>query len=264
MSDRARLFFSHATEDKGRILQVYGRLIEAFPDLDPWIDTFEITGGQALLDKIAEGMDQAVRFFVFLSPISVTKPWVQAELRRALTQELGGKRPDYVVPVKLGGLTSVPAFVEHKKYIDLDRLTQAEWLAEFRAAATGTKLPNGVSTVENLVIAGVVADPSQPHVVQVALAAQHWAEDIGFIVETSENPMAVTHAWAKGGRGGPVSYSKYVVPGEVGFALRDTRLMPGDDFRLTITFSPGVKGDKAIQGIRLWNGQGGNDSGILF
>lgn len=263
MDESTRLFFSHATEDKGRVLQVYGRLIEAYPHLDPWIDTFEITGGQALLDKIAEGMDEAARFFVFLSPTSVGKPWVQAELRRALTQELGGKRPGYVIPVKMGGLSAVPPFVEHKKYIDLDRLTEAEWLAEFNAAATGTKLPSGVAAVDNLQV-DTVADPAQPHIVQLAFRANHWAEDIGFIIETTRPAKTVSHIWAAGGWGGPASYSKFVRPAEVGYALRDERLMPGSDFRLTVAFDPGVDGLKAIAGVRTWDGQGGNESGVLF
>ncbi len=263
MGHTTRLFFSHATEDKGRVLQVYGRLIEAYPDLDPWIDTFEITGGQALLDKIAEGMDQAARFFVFLSPVSVGKPWVQAELRRALTQELGGQRPGYVVPVKMGGLSAVPPFMEHKKYIDLDRLTQAEWMAELRAAATGTKLPSGVTTVENLLV-DTVADPAEPHIVQLAIRAQHWADEIGFIVETSRVAQTVSHVWAAGGRGGAASYSKFIRPTEVGYALRDERLTPGSDFRLTIVFEPGVDGRQAIVGMRTWDGKGGSESGVLF
>ncbi len=263
MADDPRVFFSHATEDKGRVLQVYGRLIEAYPDLDPWIDTFEIVGGQQLLDAIAAGMDAASRFFVFLSPVSIGKSWVKAELRRALTQELGGARPDYVVPVKMGGLQIVPPFVESKKYIDLDRLTEREWLAEFYAAATGAKLPSGVVTKQNLEVRKV-ADPAQTHVAQLSFRALHWAEEAAFAVGTSSPATAVSHAWAAGGRGGAVSYAKKLSPTEIAFSLPTERLTPGADLRITVEFAQGVDALAALGGVRPWDGSGATESGMLF
>jgi len=185
-----KVFFSHATEDKGRVLAVYERLVARYPDLEPWVDTFEITGGQALLDRIAAGMDEAEKFFVFLSPVSIEKPWVQAEFRRALTQELSGQRPEYVVPVKMGGLTKVPAFMETKKYINLDALTEAEWLGEFYAAASGAGLSKEFAVEPNLIIDGATF-ASEPHVAQFRIQVRHWAEETSF--------KAITRTPGRGG-----------------------------------------------------------------
>ncbi|GAA1155005.1 toll/interleukin-1 receptor domain-containing protein [Nocardioides aquiterrae] len=253
MAERRRIFFSHASEDKGRMLQVYGKLLEHHPDLDPWVDTFEITGGQVLLDKIAEGMDAAERFFVFLSPVSIKKPWVQAELKRALTQEIGGERPDFVVPIKMGGLTEVPPFVEAKKYIDLDRLTEHEWVAEIYAAATGTKLPSSVATTPNVVLLGSVVDPHNPALIQYQFEVQHWAEKMAVRVETTTRVEDIS-CWLLG----------YAGMASVHEAVHDTwaatswpdPVMAGNRFVVEVVFPTGVDAQAAITGIGPWDGSG--------
>jgi hypothetical protein len=71
-------------------------------------------------------MNEAEKFFIFLSPMSVNKPWVQRELRRALMREISGVDPQFIVPIKLGELDRLPAFLEDKLYIDLGRLTRED------------------------------------------------------------------------------------------------------------------------------------------
>lgn len=73
------------------------------------MDKYEIVGGDSLIKNIAEGMDQADKFFVFLSPTAVTKVWVQRELRRALMREIESVEANYIVPVKIGELKRMPA-----------------------------------------------------------------------------------------------------------------------------------------------------------
>lgn len=256
------VFFSHATEDKGRVLQVYARLIERYPELDPWIDTFEIKGGQDLLDQIAEGMDESHRMFVFLSPTSVEKPWVQAELKRALTQDISGDRPGYVVPVKMSGLKQVPAFMESKKYIDLDRLTEVEWLGEFYAAATGAALVRTVPMAPNLVV-GAVVDPGAPHVVQFGFSVRHWAEDASFKVPISVPALAVRPDWVSGGPIGSYNFAELLTPNHAGYAVAH-RITPGADFRITVTFPEGTIARDCVGDPQLWDGSGAASSGIAF
>jgi hypothetical protein len=264
VSDSVRLFFSHATEDKATVLQVAERLRKAHPELQPWIDTFEIVGGQALLDKIAEGMDSASRFFVFLSPVSVKKPWVNAELKRALTQEIGGSKPDYVVPVKMGGLTAMPPFIEPKKYIDLDRLSEPEWLAEFHAAATGKGLPSDIAPEQNLQVVPVGSPPGQSHIIQYTVRAQYWAEDIGLVFSTKARAEKVEWAWAAGGQGNPTNYSIIRTPTQAGIMLPGRRIKPGDDLRVTLTFNPGTDAAAMIFDLHEWSGDAANERGTVF
>src|SRR3954447_648766 len=146
-----KVFFSHASEDKGVVEAVYAEFVAAHPEHEPWVDMYKIVGGDSLLDKIARGMDESEKFFLFLSTVSVTKPWVKAELRRALMREIDGIEPGYIVPVKIGDLDAVPAWLEDKLYIDLGRLTKDEWLAQFNAAITGTPVgPPGSSGSSNI------------------------------------------------------------------------------------------------------------------
>ena len=250
-----RVFFSHATEDKGRVLAVYERLVARYPDLEPWVDTFEITGGQALLDRIAAGMDEAERFFVFLSPVSIEKPWVQAEFRRALTQELSGQRPEYVVPVKMGGLTRVPAFMENKKYINLDTLTEAEWLGEFYAAASGAGLSKEFAVEPNLIIDGATF-PSEPHVAQFRIQVRHWAEEASFKAITREPAASVKGWFEAGGRPGGGGIAELLTDSEAGYSEKMQRLTPGAIFVLDVRFPQGVSAAENISEIVPWDGQG--------
>jgi hypothetical protein len=110
----ARIFFSHASEGKPLVEAVYSEFVDAHPDHKPWVDRYEIAAGQNLIDKITEGMDRAEKFFIFLSPESVEKPWVKRELHRALMREIDGVDPDFIVPVKIGGLEQVPPFLEQR------------------------------------------------------------------------------------------------------------------------------------------------------
>jgi hypothetical protein len=79
-----RVFFSHASEDKAVVEQVFARVAETFPDFEVWLDTYEIVGGNDLIDKIAEGIESSEKFLIFLSERSIGKPWVRAELKKAL------------------------------------------------------------------------------------------------------------------------------------------------------------------------------------
>jgi hypothetical protein len=129
-----KAFFCHASEDKPIVEGVYERLLHHAPDLSAWLDKFEILAGQSLLDRIAAGMDESSKFVIFISQVSVTKPWVNRELRRAIMREIGGVDPDFIIPVLVNDIAAIPPFLEDKKYIPLNRMTEQEWLAELTAA----------------------------------------------------------------------------------------------------------------------------------
>ncbi len=254
----ARIFFSHASEDKPLVEAVYTELVDAHPDHEPWVDRYEIVGGQNLIDKITEGMDRSERFFVFLSPSSIEKPWVKRELQRALIREIDGVDPDYIVPVRIGGLTQVPPFLEAKRYIDLGRLTKKEWLAEFDAAITGAPAPPEKGHDNLLCEIGAVE--SEPHIGVVQLSARAWAEPFAFVINTSKDMapdepgltgrmMGLAEVLGTFGGQAP-RYEK--VPRRLKIACDDIDIRPGRPVLLRIPFPPGTNGDAAIESVQRW------------
>lgn len=121
-----RVFFSHASEDKAIVEQVYLRITTKYPEIKGWIDKYEIVGGDDLIEKIASGIDESDKFLIFISKNSINKSWVRTELKKALMKEISGINPNFIVPIKLGHIDTFPSFLESKLYIDLETKTEDE------------------------------------------------------------------------------------------------------------------------------------------
>jgi hypothetical protein len=257
----SKIFFSHASEDKEQVVGIAAEFVAEYPEMKPWIDTYEIVGGDSLLDKIAQGMDDADKFVVFLSPISIKKPWVNRELNRAIMHEISGIKPNYIVPVLVGPIEQVPAFLEEKKYVPVFSLTRAEWLLELKASIDGAFDAKPFAVVDNLE-AGVVSDKDRPNVGTVLFTAKSWAVDVSFHVRTREKASAYGHRWLAGGAG---AWNKWhtthgtVEDGSfyVAYAIPGGRLLPGDAFALRIRFPKDVEFDSMILSYSEWDGSGG-------
>lgn len=249
-----RVFFSYATEDADIIHAVRSRLGEEHPEHEPWIDLYEIVAGDSLIDKIAEGMDAAEKFFIFLSPVSVGKPWVKRELKRAIMREIQGVDPDYIVPVKVGDLTAIPPFLEEKLYIDLGKMTDVEWLAAFDAAITGMP-PRPVGAGSPNVVWWVESGPEGEHVAYVYFAAKAWAERFSFLVETNEDMVeetgSVTDVWPGGSLMGPINLERGPRVAALSFASPDLR--PGEPLAIKIEFPPGIDAKQAVSSVSRWS-----------
>ena len=93
-----RAFLCHATEDKptverlARALMAYG--------IDAFFDSWEICGGDSLRRKVDEGIKNCTHFIVVLSPTSVQKPWVNAELDAGFVADLADRVR--LIPIRLG------------------------------------------------------------------------------------------------------------------------------------------------------------------
>jgi hypothetical protein len=256
----AKVFFSHASEDKGVVEAVYAEFAVAHPEHEPWVDMYEIVGGDSLLDKIARGMDESEKFFIFLSTVSVTKPWVKAELRRALMREIDNVEPSYIVPVKVGDLSTIPAWLEDKLYIDLGKLTKDEWLSQFDAAITGTPLgppgPGGNSNIECRLAYG----PEGTHVAHIEISAVAWAETFAFAVATNEDLVI--------GEDASMGMHEMEVLVGTSFAFHEPRfirqkqllgvryeapeLRPGKPVTMRAEFELGVDAIEAIESVSRW------------
>jgi hypothetical protein len=240
----AKIFFSHASEDKMIVEAIYGEFVARYPEHEPWVDKYEIVGGDSLIAKIAEGMDAADKFFIFLSPVAVTKPWVQRELRRALTREINGIDPNFIVPVKIGDLDVLPPFLEEKFYIDIPRLTKPEWLAHFDAAITGQGMKPGPATGSPNVEIALSYGESQ-NVARVTFSAKAWSEPFAWGILTSED---ILRGYVEDG-GIFMRLRKREEPRLFALMFDTPELRPGRPITLKLHFASGVDGVQAVTKI---------------
>jgi hypothetical protein len=251
-----KVFLSHASEDKALVEQVYLRLLNRFPDLRPWLDKYEILGGDDLIETIHKGISESEKFLIFLSPNSIDKPWVRTELKKALIDEISGSKPNFIVPIKCGHITQFPPFLEGRLYIDLEKKTEEEWLEEIYAAVF--RQPKQLGDNEpNLQIAVTFASDIENTAV-VVMESRFWSEPIGLRIKTNS---AISEArWILRGPKGPhmVGESILRLSNEYGVAITSHKLQPKWQFLVLITFLEGGDPRGRITEIQPWDGSGGN------
>lgn len=256
------MFFCHASEDKPVVEQVFDRVAAEYPDVKGWLDRFELVGGDDLIEKIASGIDDADKFLVFVSERSIGKPWVKAELRKALMAEIEGIKPDFIVPVKLGQVMRFPPFIESKYYIDLETKTEDEWLPAIYEAITGAPA-TGREPQDNLVVtAERVAD--EPDVLALIFDARYWAEPVSFVVQTAATIVERQYQLLPPQKGGTLSFAVDESERRYAVALSERRIQPGQQFAMLMKFEAGTDLNSVITGVGRWDGSGTTKSGINF
>jgi hypothetical protein len=247
-----KAFFCHASEDKPVVEAVYNRVLATEPDLEAWLDKYEIRAGESLIERIAAGMDESDKFIVFLSPRSINKPWVKRELRRALMREINEVDPDYIVPVLVDEIAAMPPFLEDKKYIALYRMTEEEWLAELVAAIQGTRPGVPAQNTDNIQVRLSVT-PDEPHVARVIFEARFWTTRASFIVHTNQDIVATQIEWPANPWGGAMMD---VIRSEdarfYAFRCSQPEVRPGNPLAFVLTFAPGTDASKAIARVGEW------------
>lgn len=250
-----KAFFSYAHEDAEIVDQIYRRVAAAYPDAVVWMDKYQIVAGQDLIDKIAAGMDDADKFFIFLSKTSITKPWVMAELRRAIIKDIEGIKPEYIVPVKLGPVDQFPAFIESKKYIDLENLTEEAWLREFYGAMIGAPMPAGVQLTPNLKFTIRPNIEGKPNAIAVLFEAMYWSEDVSFEIRTKVPFIRHGYRFPKSSIP-PQGTSERVSALAYAQRVERPKLTPTSPFFMWVQFPEGVDLLAALAGVTGWDGRG--------
>jgi len=83
------VYLAHGSEDKETIVRPLAhRLMEK--GIDVWFDNWEIRAGDSLRQKMEEGLGNCTHFVVVLTPTSMTKPWVNAEIDAAFVRRVAG------------------------------------------------------------------------------------------------------------------------------------------------------------------------------
>ena len=111
-----QVFLSHTTTDKD-IVEPIGSFL-ASRGLTVWLDSWRMTAGDSLIQKIGEGIEASDRLVVFLTPNSVESNWVKKEVATGLVMELAedkGLGEKLVVPALLVPC-KVPIMLRDKLY----------------------------------------------------------------------------------------------------------------------------------------------------
>lgn len=127
------VFLCHATEDKPLASKIAHDLMEA--GIDTFYDDWSIAAGDSLREKIDEGIEECSHFVVLLTPRSLNKRWVQAEIDGGFVKRIEGSAvfipvryelPMSEVPPLLRGLLS-PELTEENYESALRRLIGDLW-----------------------------------------------------------------------------------------------------------------------------------------
>ena len=94
------VFICHASEDKYSVARPLVQRLEA-SGVRCWYDEAEIGWGESIVQKVQEGLARSRYVIVVVSGYLVKKPWVQKELRTALTLEIEAEETR-VLPLLVG------------------------------------------------------------------------------------------------------------------------------------------------------------------
>ena len=229
---------------------IYARLIEQYPDVKPWLDKYALIGGDSLTERIAEGINRAEKFVIFLSATSILKPWVLRELRKALALELE-RNESVIIPVIIDELPKVPDFLEDKVYVDMRHMTESEFLRALYAAIKGLRGTDGVSSgsIENLRITVSKHVPNK--VIEVSFVPQYWAEDVAFEIELSKPYKNTIFAFSKTGRGMGTSIVEERKERIYRICLPEKKATPDNFFAVGFSFDVDVSSVDVL-GVRRW------------
>lgn len=108
------IFISYSHQDKAFVDKLAIQLVRR--NVNVWVDRWELSVGDSLLDKVQEAVDGASALLVVLSKASVVSEWCKKELSAGLLRELEEKRV-VVMPVMLEEC-DVPVFARGKVFAD--------------------------------------------------------------------------------------------------------------------------------------------------
>ncbi|WP_053092122.1 toll/interleukin-1 receptor domain-containing protein [Stenotrophomonas maltophilia] len=108
------VFISYSHQDKDFVDQLAVQLVQK--NVHVWVDRWELSVGDSLIDKVQQAVEGASALLVVLSPESVQSEWCKRELSAGLLRELEEKRV-VVMPVLLRDC-DIPIFARGKFYAD--------------------------------------------------------------------------------------------------------------------------------------------------
>lgn len=101
LSDRKKVFLSHASEDKDTVAKPLKALLEA-RGYEVWLDEFELHVGDSLQESLDEGLSSCHHGVLILSEAFFRKPWPKAELHALTQRARGSAKGRVLLPVRHG------------------------------------------------------------------------------------------------------------------------------------------------------------------
>jgi len=108
------IFISYSHKDKSFVDKLAIQLVRR--NVNVWLDRWELSVGDSLVDRVQEAVDGASALLVILSQASTASEWCKKELSAGLLRELEEKRV-VVMPVMLEDC-DVPVFARGKMFAD--------------------------------------------------------------------------------------------------------------------------------------------------
>ena len=108
------IFISYNHSDKRFVELLAGQLVKRHVNV--WLDRWELSIGDTILEKVQEAIDGSSALLVILSKSSVQSEWCKKEINGGLLKELEEKRV-FVLPVLLDDC-DIPLFARGKLYAD--------------------------------------------------------------------------------------------------------------------------------------------------
>jgi hypothetical protein len=110
-----KAFICHASEDKEGFVLPFATALRA-NGVDASLDKWEVLAGDSLPQKLFGALDRAEFIIPVLSPYSVAKPWVTAELDFAVVKRIEGEAR--IIPINLGlDRRDIPAPLRALKWV---------------------------------------------------------------------------------------------------------------------------------------------------
>lgn len=108
------IFISYSHKDKDFVDRLATQLVRR--NVNVWLDRWELSVGDSLVDRVQDAVDGASALLVVLSNASVSSEWCKKELSAGLLRELEERRV-VVMPVMLEDC-AVPVFARGKMFAD--------------------------------------------------------------------------------------------------------------------------------------------------
>lgn len=115
------VFISYSHKDKERV-SLFASLM-ANNGFDIWMDVKNISLGESIVSAVAEALNNADIYMLFISHNSNKSPWVVEELNIALTHSIEKKKPR-IIPVLLDDC-QIPSVLSGRLYLDAQKSIQA-------------------------------------------------------------------------------------------------------------------------------------------
>ncbi len=120
------VFISYSRDDKGKVEKL-AKDLKKEADIDIWIDTEKILPGDDFVERMKEGIHEAGKFLICLSPSFNSRPptsWVKRELKMAILKE-SQSRKGTIIPVRIKKGGEIPEELGTRAYADLS--TRKRW-----------------------------------------------------------------------------------------------------------------------------------------